>query len=224
MELKIKSSLTRSIQFGISILFGFTLWKISSNEHENGVPKVVLSPVGVLTTMINFLILIFSNIYDYLYTPDDTDIEQESLVINICLFIHDKFLTLLPLVLLVTVWTQSWNCKRSLQQTLQARKGLAGIGVDVENVPWTFQAQAYGTIIAYAVLAVLKMIYHNCVKGNLHVTSAQQSDIYDTHFWLFLTFTFATVFNLVSALAFVALRFNMINAKLCSLNPKTNDL
>lgn len=206
-----RTSLTRRLQLVLSVILGFSLWKISYTDTP---PKVIPSKTGICISLFNLLVLIFTLYINH---------QQKSLflvlewkfVIQIVVQIHHIFLTVLPLLLLLAFWIHTFKYKRSLELMLKVRKILDHIEIDADATSWTFKLQVFGTLLVFTAYSVCKFYTFKRLE-------ATSEDVHDKlrnmlGFLMILVFTFASIFNLVSAVAFIGMRLNMIRGKLNEL-------
>lgn len=209
------SSVCNNFQFYISTILGFLLWKISPTE--NGKFQIVLSKWGVSMSILMFVVLTISSYHDY-HDSTDLKLSDGHFVIDIAMMIIYNFTTVLPYVVLVSVWIHVFTYKRLLEKVLRVRQFLIKSGVNVDALPWLFQAATFGIIVAYVTKIGMNMNSFSDVEMLLLGKTSTEFN-YGTFIWwtLFDIFIFATLYKFIYDVMNISVLFNMANEELKKL-------
>lgn len=213
MARKRKDFFTQKLQITISVLLGFVLWRISSTEFDDGIPKVVPSRIGIFISAINLISLLATT---YMNTDgiDSPGSPSSQTWFDYAFQLHLLFFSILPTMLLLSVWIHCFKYKKTLQLFLKLRKKLEDIGVDLETATWRYRMQIYATFIFYVSNIVVQKWFLKCGFDDNSATDDEKNQFFDILDFFHPVFIFAAIFTLTCSLSFAGLRFQMIRDRL----------
>lgn len=198
---------TRKLTTYLSTLLGYSLWKKTTKDGS----KVVPSLFGILLSVGNLLLLVVAH---FISENSGTEVPKQTEVKEIIGFIYQKFLLLLPFLLILTQWFHSFKCKRVFEILIRAKI----ISRNLKAEPSTrtnfwYQGQIYATLLAYISITILKQIYYWDTIQSQGYSLQFKIGISLQHL-VILVFSFGSIFTLISYLAEVSRKINTVSDNL----------
>lgn len=211
---------TRSLQYKINSVLGCMMWETPTSEIDKENPKVVRSNMGIFMTFLNTAFFGLCNYYHYSFTSQNKKYDDmkpaDQRLIWITSTVRVILFTFIPAALICASCIYNYYHKSELLMLLCIRRKLRTIGVNATTAHWIYLVQFYGVLIIYSIYFAVVVYLVNQAETFLFNENEDGKSNQGAKFNIFLfnIFRFAMMFNCVSSLALVGLRFRSIDGKL----------